>query len=105
MSKTFVPTNKTGEFFDRLLKHILTEREQEFPVIVEALFSESPITERERKLFDNGYMMAVCHVFRQLSTHVAKFDFKSMPPETKETVPVVHGAASAAEPSTSKKVN
>ena len=105
MSKTFVPTNKTGEFFDRLLKHILTEREQEFPLIVEAFFSESPITERERRLFDNGYMMSVCHVFRQLSTHVAKFDFKCLLPETKETVPVVHGAVSPAESPTSKKVN
>jgi hypothetical protein len=92
--------SKSGEFFARLLKHILVKRDEEFPVLVEKFFSETPVTERERRMFDNGYMLGVNHVFRGLSDHVTGFDFKSMPPATTEAIPFV-----TEPPSPLKKVN
>jgi hypothetical protein len=102
MSKIFEPTTQAGEFFDRLFKHILLKKQREFPALIEKVFScpHNSITEREKKMFDNGYMLAVVHIFKGLNEHVTGFDFKSMPPETTEALPLV-----TEPPSSSKKVN
>lgn len=75
---TVRPPDDAFKFIWNIPNYMAQKKEAQFLGMVKTNYSEAPITERERRLFELGYIMGISHVRECLRKH-AQVTIKSYP--------------------------
>ena len=74
------PGEEGRRFISRIGDYMRDKKEFMFREVVKKRYSEAPITEREKRLFELGYFIAINNVHESLGLH-AEVNIKSYPPD------------------------